>query len=186
MMNDLKPPNGFAIILVLGLQCTIARAFTAGIHGRTNALSAISTIGTSSSLFESSYDCDSDESTEQLLADESQAKNGISVLNGSNKYDGLLSDLGLTGELSCVGDLSENSQVSCHGVFCNRELNLGGIRAIGFDMDYTLAQYKQPAFDRLAFDGAKEKLVAMGYPEELLEVEYDHTVRIHLRQCEKI
>ena len=44
-------------------------------------------------------------------------------------------------------------------------------------MDYTIAQYKQPAFDKLAFDGSKAKLVKMGYPEELLDVEYDHTVR---------
>lgn len=45
------------------------------------------------------------------------------------------------------------------------------------DMDYTIAQYKQPAFDKLAFDGAKEKLVKkLGYPEKLLDVEYDHTV----------
>lgn len=44
-------------------------------------------------------------------------------------------------------------------------------------MDYTIAQYKQPAFDKLAFDGAKAKLVKMGYPDELLDVEYDHTVR---------
>jgi HAD superfamily 5'-nucleotidase-like hydrolase len=43
-------------------------------------------------------------------------------------------------------------------------------------MDYTLAQYQQPAFDKLAFDGAKEKLVhALGYPKEVLDFEYDHT-----------
>jgi hypothetical protein len=43
--------------------------------------------------------------------------------------------------------------------------------------DYTLAQYRQPAFDKLAFDGAKEKLVyKLGYPEEVLEFEYDHEV----------
>lgn len=42
-------------------------------------------------------------------------------------------------------------------------------------MDYTIAQYKQPAFDKLAFDGAKAKLVKMGYPDELLDVDYDHT-----------
>ena len=55
---------------------------------------------------------------------------------------------------------------------------MGGIQAIGFDMDYTLAQYQQPAFDKLAFDGAKEKLVSkLGYPKEVLDFEYDHTVR---------
>ncbi|CAM9183100.1 unnamed protein product [Discosporangium mesarthrocarpum] len=58
-------------------------------------------------------------------------------------------------------------------IFCNRELNMKQIRAIGFDMDYTLAQY-YTAFDQLAFDGAKEKLVKdLGYPEEVGEFTYD-------------
>ena len=43
--------------------------------------------------------------------------------------------------------------------------------------DYTLVQYKQPAFDELAFNGAKEKLVKnLGYPEAVLDFEYDHEV----------
>ena len=43
------------------------------------------------------------------------------------------------------------------------ELNMANIEAVGFDMDYTLAQYNE-AFDMLAFEGAKDKLVDMGYP----------------------
>lgn len=40
-------------------------------------------------------------------------------------------------------------------------------------MDYTLAQY-YTAFDQLAFDGAKEKLVKeMGYPEAVYDFHYD-------------
>ncbi|GMI19100.1 hypothetical protein TeGR_g12005, partial [Tetraparma gracilis] len=40
-------------------------------------------------------------------------------------------------------------------------------------MDYTLAAYL-PAFDLLAFDGAREKLVrTMGYPRKVLEFGYD-------------
>jgi hypothetical protein len=63
-------------------------------------------------------------------------------------------------------------------IFCNRELKMSHIKAIGFDMDYTLAQYQQPAFDQLAFDGAKEKLVhKLGYPETVLDFAYDHEVR---------
>jgi hypothetical protein len=46
-------------------------------------------------------------------------------------------------------------------------------------MDYTLSQYKQSAFDKLAFGGAKDKLVTiLGYPKELLDAEYDHTVHV--------
>mmetsp|Transcript_7910 Transcript_7910/g.23547 ORF Transcript_7910/g.23547 Transcript_7910/m.23547 type:complete len:516 (+) Transcript_7910:354-1901(+) len=53
-------------------------------------------------------------------------------------------------------------------VFCSRELNMENIEAVGFDMDYTLAQYNQ-AFDLLAFEGAKAKLVDMGYPAEAID-----------------
>merc|ERR1719247_2768897 len=44
---------------------------------------------------------------------------------------------------------------------------MANIEAVGFDMDYTLAQYNE-AFDMLAFEGAKDKLVDMGYPEEAI------------------
>lgn len=57
--------------------------------------------------------------------------------------------------------------VSGNDLFCNVDLNLGDIEAIGFDMDWTLAQYTE-AFDLLAFDGAKLKLVRdMGYPSDV-------------------
>jgi len=60
-------------------------------------------------------------------------------------------------------------------IFCNRALNMKRIRAIGFDMDYTLAQYIPETFEILAIHGALEKLVKhMGYPEEILRLpEYD-------------
>lgn len=37
-------------------------------------------------------------------------------------------------------------------LFCNREVTMGQIEAVGFDMDWTLAQYNE-AFDLLAFNG---------------------------------
>jgi len=60
-----------------------------------------------------------------------------------------------------------------YGVYCNRELNMESLAAIGFDMDYTLAQYNVPEFDNLAFEGARQKLVDMGYPEEVLGFTYN-------------
>ncbi|CAM9518703.1 unnamed protein product [Ectocarpus sp. 12 AP-2014] len=65
-------------------------------------------------------------------------------------------------------------------IYCNRELNMNQaslsstpIKAVGFDMDYTLAQYFT-AFDQLAFDGAKEKLVKdLGYPQDVDGFMYD-------------
>jgi HAD superfamily 5'-nucleotidase-like hydrolase len=55
-------------------------------------------------------------------------------------------------------------------IYCNRDLRLDQIAAIGFDMDYTLAIYKQDAIDRLSIDATAQKLVARGYPESLLHM----------------
>src|SRR5512139_794504 len=49
-------------------------------------------------------------------------------------------------------------------LFCNRTLNLRAIEAIGFDMDYTLVHYDVKAWERLAFDHAREVLRARGWP----------------------
>jgi hypothetical protein len=94
-----------------------------------------------------------------------------------HRFSDLLASVGLEdSQVRHVQKLPDARAISPSDIFCNRELKLSGIRAIGFDMDYTLAQYQQPAFDRLAFDGAMAKLVhTFGYPEELLDVEYDHT-----------
>ncbi|WVZ20233.1 hypothetical protein V8G54_007555 [Vigna mungo] len=54
-------------------------------------------------------------------------------------------------------------------IFCNRSLNMKNIVAVGFDMDYTLAQYKPETFESLAYQGTIKKLVYdLGYPRELL------------------
>lgn len=53
-------------------------------------------------------------------------------------------------------------------IFCNRSLNMENIIAVGFDMDYTLAQYKSETFESLAYEGTVRKLVYdMGYPSEV-------------------
>lgn len=103
-------------------------------------------------------------------------KNGeVANDDDGGRFGSLLAAVGLAGKLTHAKDLPEQRTITPHDVFCNRELKMSGIRAIGFDMDYTLAQYQQPAFDKLAFDGAKEKLVnKLGYPKEVLDFEYDH------------
>ena len=58
-------------------------------------------------------------------------------------------------------------------VFVNRSLSLSNIKFFGFDMDYTLAVYKSPAYEVLSFEHVKRRLVDVGYPEELNSVEYD-------------
>lgn len=59
-------------------------------------------------------------------------------------------------------------------IFCNRSLNMKSIVAIGFDMDYTLAQYRPETFETLAYNGTIKKLVYnLGYPKELLQWKFD-------------
>lgn len=59
-------------------------------------------------------------------------------------------------------------------IFCNRSLNMKSIVAVGFDMDYTLAQYKPETFESMAYHGTIKKLVFdLGYPEELLQWKFD-------------
>ncbi len=52
-------------------------------------------------------------------------------------------------------------------VYVNRSLNLGRIKAIGFDMDHTLLIYNREAFESLAFRETLKKFISAGYPEEL-------------------
>ena len=61
-----------------------------------------------------------------------------------------------------------------HKLFALRTLPLGEIRAIGFDMDHTLARYRAPEIDELAFKKAARLLARdRGYSPWLLEIEYD-------------
>ena len=57
-------------------------------------------------------------------------------------------------------------------VYCNRNLRLDQVKAVGFDMDYTLAIYRQAEMDRLSIDATVDKLVERGYPEELRSMKY--------------
>lgn len=50
------------------------------------------------------------------------------------------------------------------GVFCNRTLNFRALRAVGYDMDYTLVDYHAEAFERRVYDMAREALLAEGWP----------------------
>jgi hypothetical protein len=64
-----------------------------------------------------------------------------------HRYEELLTDTGLREESilqNVIPHLPSRRIVSSRDIFCNRELKLSGIRAIGFDMDYTLCQYQQP------------------------------------------
>ncbi len=55
-------------------------------------------------------------------------------------------------------------------VFCNRNLRMGNIAWVGFDMDYTLAIYNQAEMDRLSIEATLAKLISRGYPEMIRDV----------------
>ncbi len=50
------------------------------------------------------------------------------------------------------------------GIFCNRTLNLHKIRAIGYDMDYTLVHYVTEAWERRAYEHLRARLASRGWP----------------------
>ncbi|KAG1665191.1 Cytosolic purine 5'-nucleotidase [Nymphon striatum] len=60
-------------------------------------------------------------------------------------------------------------------IFVNRSLHLEKIQYFGFDMDYTLAEYKSPQYEALGFNLVKKHLVFLGYPQAILDFEYDPT-----------
>lgn len=51
-------------------------------------------------------------------------------------------------------------------IYTNRTLNLRAIRAIGYDMDYTLIHYRVEAWERAAYLHIKNKLLQAGWPIE--------------------
>jgi len=58
-------------------------------------------------------------------------------------------------------------------VFVNRTLHMSSIDWIGFDMDYTLAIYRQAAMDTLSVQETVKRMVAHGYPNYLHNIVYD-------------
>lgn len=63
------------------------------------------------------------------------------------------------------------------GIFCNRTLNLRAIRAIGYDMDYTLIHYRIEEWERRAYEHVKRKLQTLGWPVEDLEFDPELVIR---------
>ena len=47
-------------------------------------------------------------------------------------------------------------------IFVNRSLTLEKIKFYGFDMDYTLAEYKSPEYEDLGFELVKNRLIEIG------------------------
>ena len=62
-------------------------------------------------------------------------------------------------------------------IFANRTLNLRSIRAIGYDMDYTLVHYRFRIWEERAYARLQELLVADGWPVDHLRFDHDSVIR---------
>lgn len=71
------------------------------------------------------------------------------------------------------------------GLFCNRTLNMRAIKAIGYDMDYTLVHYRVEAWERRAYEHIRERLVAQGWPVGHLTFEPELAIRGLIIDTEK-
>lgn len=57
------------------------------------------------------------------------------------------------------------------GIYCNRTLNLRSIKAIGYDMDYTLIHYRDDAWEQRAYEHLRRGLAERGWP--VADLTYD-------------
>lgn len=55
------------------------------------------------------------------------------------------------------------------GIYCNRTLNMRSIKAIGYDMDYTLIHYRVEEWERQAYAHIQQRLLANGWPVESMQ-----------------
>jgi 5'-nucleotidase len=56
-------------------------------------------------------------------------------------------------------------------VYCNRTLNFRSLKAIGYDMDYTLVHYHVEDWERSAYQSIQQKFLELGWPVENLSFE---------------
>jgi 5'-nucleotidase len=68
-----------------------------------------------------------------------------------------------------------SSQTADDRVYVNRSVSMERIKYIGFDMDYTLVEYKSPEYEMLCFDMVIKRLISIGYPPEIADLKYDPT-----------
>lgn len=62
-------------------------------------------------------------------------------------------------------------------IYGNRTLNMRSIRAIGYDMDYTLIHYRVDEWERRAFEHTRERLGAVGWPVDELTFDPESVIR---------
>ncbi|MFN2252471.1 MAG: HAD-IG family 5'-nucleotidase [Anaerolineae bacterium] len=63
------------------------------------------------------------------------------------------------------------------GVFTSRTLNLRSIKAVGYDMDYTLVHYNIDEWEMRAYKHLQRRLASIGWPVEHLTFDPDQVIR---------
>src|SRR5262249_40765294 len=53
-------------------------------------------------------------------------------------------------------------------LYCNRTLNFRALRAVGYDMDYTLIHYNVEAWEARAYAHIRDRLADLGWPVRVL------------------
>lgn len=80
---------------------------------------------------------------------------------------------------SLSDQLNRTAVARSRAIYANRNVRMRHIRAMGFDMDYTLADYDKEAFESLAFQITIEKLIhGKNYPEEIRRISYQPGIMI--------
>ena len=67
--------------------------------------------------------------------------------------------------------------LSSRGIFCNRTLNMRSIKAVGYDMDYTLIHYIVEEWEKRAYEHIKQRLIAERWPIQHLTFEPKMVIR---------
>ncbi|MEX0821805.1 MAG: HAD-IG family 5'-nucleotidase [Rhodothermales bacterium] len=73
--------------------------------------------------------------------------------------------------------MDQDAQRSIRGIYCNRTLNMRRIKAIGYDMDYTLIHYRMEAWEERAYVMLKRRLSEQGWPVGGLEFDAELSLR---------
>jgi HAD superfamily 5'-nucleotidase-like hydrolase len=65
----------------------------------------------------------------------------------------------------------DSAQIAAQGrgIYTNRTMNLRGIKAVGYDMDYTLVHYHVETWERWAYEVLKARFAALGWPVASLQ-----------------
>ena len=74
-------------------------------------------------------------------------------------------------------DPEVNTSDAGRAIYCNRTLNLRSIKAIGYDLDYTLVHYNTYEWERRAYRHTKQRLAERGWPVADLQFDPDQVIQ---------